>query len=133
MQIPRRWQRTIVLAAMYVIFLATIILSDLLKWHDSKDLLLHVSLLTNFCLVTGLLFWFGEKWKYFGITGWSVFMICCVFATIHDWQVGNVWGGIINPVLFLWCLYSLKEEIIKHMTHNDSQETSDELSSGSEK
>jgi hypothetical protein len=133
MQIPRRWHRTIVLAAMYVIFLTTIILSDLLKWYDSKNLLLHVSLLTNFFLVTGLLFWFGERWKYFRITVWVVFLIGCIFATIHDWQKGDPWGYIFWPIWFLWGLYSLKEEIVKHMTHNDTQETSNEFSSGSEK
>ena len=133
MQIPRHWHRTIVLTAMYVILLTTMILTALWKWHDSTNLLLHISLLTNFFLLTGLLYWFGERWKYFRITGWSVFMICCVFATIHDWLVGNVWGGIINPVFFLWGLYSLKEEIVKHMTHSDTPETSNEHFSGSEK
>ena len=133
MQIPRRWHRTIVLAAIYLIFLTTMILTAIWKAHDSTNLLLHVSLLTNFFLLTGLLFWFGERWKYFKITVWVVFLSGCVFSTIHHWQERDPWGYIFYPIWFLWGLYSLKEEIVKHMTHNDSQETSDELSSGSEK
>jgi len=109
------------------------ILSDLLKWNDSTNLLLHISLLTNFFLITGLLFWLGERWKYFKISVWVIFLIGCIFITIHHWQERDPWGYIFYPIWFLWGLYSLKEEIVKHMTHNDSQETSDELSSGSEK
>jgi hypothetical protein len=133
MKISGRWQRMIVLAAIYVILLATMILSSIWKWHDSKNLLLQISLLTNFFLITGLLFWFGEKWKYFIISVWVVILVSCVISTIHHWQENHPWGYIIYPILFLWGLYSLKEEIVKHMAHNDTQETSNELSSGSEK
>jgi peptidoglycan/LPS O-acetylase OafA/YrhL len=134
MKISGRWQRMIVLATIYAILLITMILSSIWKWHDSTNLLLHnIFRLTLFFLVFGLLFWFGEKWKYFKITAWVVFLICCIFATIHNWQKGDPWGYIFYPIWFLWGLYSLKEEIVKHMTHNDTKETSNELLSGSEK
>ena len=133
MQIPRRWHRTIVLAAMYVIFLATTILTALWTYHDSTNLLLHVSLLTNFFLVIGLLFWFGQRWKYFRMTGWIVFLVCCVISTIHDWDKGHAWGYIFYSIWFLWGLYSLKEEIAKLMTRDNLDETKNGHLIGSEK
>jgi hypothetical protein len=132
MKISGRWQRMIVLAAIYMILLITMILSDLWKWHDSKNLLLHISVLTNVAFLFGFIFWFGERWKYFRIAARVVFLIGCVFLTIHDWQESDPWGYIFWPIWFLWGLYFLKEEIVRLRTDN-SQETSNELLPGSEK
>jgi hypothetical protein len=123
----------VVLAALYVILLTTMILSDLWKWHDSANLLLHISLLTNFFLITGLLFWFGEKWKYFKISVWVLILISSVISSIYHWQENHPWGYIIYPILFLWALFSLKEEIGKLRTIDDTQEASNKHLSGSEK
>jgi hypothetical protein len=109
------------------------ILSALWKRHDSTTLILHISLLTNFFLVIGLLFWFGERWKYFKMTVLIVFMIGCIFATIHDWNRKDPWGYIFYPIWFLWGLYCLKEEIVKVKTTDDIQDASNEVLSGSEK
>jgi hypothetical protein len=133
MQLTKQWQRMIVLVVLYVIFLTTMILSDLWKWHDSKNFLLHVSLLTNFFLVIGLLFWFGERWKYFRMTVLIVFLICCAYTTIRCWQKGDAWGYIFYPIWTLWGLFSLKEEIVRHKILDNAKETNDELLSGSEK
>jgi hypothetical protein len=111
----------IVLVAMYTILLTTMILSDLWKWHDSTKLLLHASLLTGFFLLFGLFFWFGERWKYFRITCWVLLLIFCVGSTIHDWQKGDPWRYVFYPIWFVWGLFSLKEEIVKLMTHNGTQ------------
>lgn len=134
MKISGRWQRMIVLAAIYVILLITMILSSIWKWHDTTNVLLHsISRLTIFFIVFGLLFWFGERWKYSKIIIWIVFVIVCVFATTYDWQKGYSWGSIVSPILFLWGLYSLKEEIVKLRKIDDTQDASNEVLSGSKK
>jgi hypothetical protein len=133
MKISRQWQSMIVLAALYVIFLTTMVIRDLWKWHDSTNLLLHISVLTNLVLLFGLLFWFGQRWKYFRIGLWVVFLTCCIVSTIHDWQKRDPWGYIFYPIWSIWGLYCLKEEIVKHMTIDDSQETSNEHLPGSVK
>jgi uncharacterized membrane protein YccC len=133
MQIQRRWHSLIVLAALYAVFLTAMILTAVWKWHDTTNLLLHLSLLTNLCLVVGLLFWFGERRKYFRTAAFVVVMIGCVILAIHQWQQRNPWGYIFYTIWFLWGLYSLKEEIVKHMTIDHPQETNDQLLPGPEK
>jgi hypothetical protein len=133
MKISRGWRLVIFLTAFYALFAAAMIYGDVRIRHNSSNLLLHLSILTNCFFLAGLIFWFGPRWKYFRITGLIVFLIGCVILAIHHWQKRDPWGYIFWPIWFLWGLYSLKEEIVKHMTHNDSQETSNDFSSSSEK
>ena len=133
MQILRRWRLVIFIAALYAVLLIAFIITDLWKRHDSTNLLLHISVLTNFAFLFGFIFWFGERWKYFKLTVLVVFLIGCVFSTIHHWQERDPWGYIFYLIWFLWGLYSLKEEIVKLMTKDDTQDVSNEVLSGSEK
>jgi hypothetical protein len=131
MQNLRKWFPVIFSACIFVLFSIVILVIDIGKHHDSSNLLLHFSLLLNVSILVGALIWFGERWKYFRITGLVLFLIGCVILTIHHWQERDPWGYIFWPIWGLWGLYSLKEEIVKYMTHHVSPETSNEHFSGS--
>jgi hypothetical protein len=133
MQISRGWRFIIILSASYAVILAAIIYGDLWKRHDSTNLLLHISVLTNFILLSGLLFWFGEGWKYFRLIAWLVYAIGSGSLAIDRLNSGSIISFSIWTFASIWGLYRLKEEIVMHMTINDTHEANNELLSGSKK
>jgi len=129
----RKWFLLIYSSCLFAIFGAAILVRDLWIHHDSSNLLLHMSLLLNIAVLMAAMIWAEERWKYFRISVFVVFLVCLVFATIHAWHKGDAWGYIFYPIWFLWGLYRLKEEITKLMTISDFQEKNNELLSGSMK
>jgi hypothetical protein len=129
----RGWRLIIFLAVFFALGLAAILAGDLWKRHDSSDLLLHTSVLLNFILLFGLIVWFGQMWKYFRLAGWLVYVICAGSLAIHRLNNGSMGGPAVWALALIWGVYQLKEEIVKHMTNQDTQETCNQLLTGSKK
>ncbi len=84
MQISRGQRHLLSFAIMFMVFMAAIMYGDLCQRHDASKLPLHISLLLNFVLVTGLLSWFGERWKYFNLASLIMFIVITAYYPIHS-------------------------------------------------
>jgi hypothetical protein len=94
---------------------------DLWKRHDSSNLLLHISVLTNGFFLLGFIFWFGPRWKYFGPATAVVLLVCIpVVATLSINEKDTV-GVVFSVSAFLSVILLLKKEIAKLKSLSKSQ------------
>jgi hypothetical protein len=102
------------------------LVGDLWKRHDSSNLLLHISVLTNVFFLAGLIYWFGPRWKYFGLANAIVLFVCSLVEAILYITDKHVIRVVLCVCFFLAGISRLKEEASKLKSLSEPQSDADQ-------
>jgi hypothetical protein len=89
------------------------LVGDLWMRHNSSNLLLHISVLTNAFFLAGLIYWFGPRWKYFILARAIVLLVCSSIEAILYFTEKHVMNVVLCVSFFYLGASLLKKEVSK--------------------
>jgi hypothetical protein len=100
---------------------------DLWLRHNSTNLSLHLSVLTNVFFLAGLVFWFGPRWKYFRLTMAIALLVVSPIGAFHYISDKHIFGVVLCAFWFLSGIFQSNEEVAKLKLLSKSQKIENQL------
>ena len=127
MQNWRRYSHVIFLGCFYVLCVLAMLFGSLWLKHDSSNLLLHISVLTNVLFILGLIFWFGPHWKYFSLSLAILLVVYSPIGAIHYIKEKQIFGVVLCVFWFLLGISRFREDKAKLKSLSKSQRGANQL------
>jgi len=116
-----KYSHMIFIGCFYVLCVLAMLYGDLRLRHNSSNLLLHISILTNIFFLLGLIFWFGPRWKYFRLSLGILLVVYSPIGAIHYIKEKQIFGVVFCLFWFWLGISRFREDKAKLKSLSKSQ------------